>query len=211
MEAARGRFAGCPPSTTFAAMLIPPRTTPPPDAAERRAAKPIFVYAVERLPAYDAAFYDNARAGMAKIGETIVPPREGRAFDVPAGHFFRIVSIDGPQVGDLNLWNAADLARTILQRQDTGAQRDPCEHGRPAMERAALFEADGDDYTRHARLVRLRRRRRRRPRCDRHSLRPLYQPPPDRRRLPSLLPFEPDARAGGSDEAIRSRGGAACP
>jgi uncharacterized protein YcgI (DUF1989 family) len=90
-------------------MLIPPRTTPPPDAAERRAAKPIVVYAVDRLPAYDAAFYDKARAGMAKIGETIVPPREGRAFDVPAGHFFRIVSIEGPQVGDLNIWNAHDL------------------------------------------------------------------------------------------------------
>ena len=95
-------------------MPIPPRTAPPPDAAERRAAKPIVVYAVDRLPAYDAAFYDNARAGMAKIGETIVPPREGRAFDVPAGHFFRIVSIEGPQVGDLNLWNAANLAERFF-------------------------------------------------------------------------------------------------
>jgi uncharacterized protein len=28
---------------------------------------------------------------------------------VPAGHFFRIVSVEGPQVGDLNLWNAHDL------------------------------------------------------------------------------------------------------
>ena len=51
---------------------------------------------------------------MAKIGEMIVPPREGRAFDVPAGHFFRIVSIEGPQVGDLNLWNAADLAERFF-------------------------------------------------------------------------------------------------
>src|SRR3954462_8642114 len=31
------------------------------------------------------------------------------AFEVPAGHFFRIVSVEGPQVGDLNLWNAHDL------------------------------------------------------------------------------------------------------
>ncbi len=95
-------------------MLIPPRTTPPPDAAQRRAAKPVGAYALDRLPAYDAAFYDNARAGMTKIGETIVPPREGRAFDVPAGHFFRIVSIDGPQVGDLNLWNATNLAERFF-------------------------------------------------------------------------------------------------
>jgi uncharacterized protein YcgI (DUF1989 family) len=28
---------------------------------------------------------------------------------VPAGQFFRISCVDGPQVGDLNLWNAADL------------------------------------------------------------------------------------------------------
>ena len=79
---------------------------PPPDAAQRRAAKPVVVYPLDLLPAYDPAFYANARAGVTKIGETIVPPREGRAFDVPAGHFFRIVSVEGPQVGDLNLWSA---------------------------------------------------------------------------------------------------------
>jgi len=28
---------------------------------------------------------------------------------VPAGHLFRIVSVEGSQVGDLNLWNADDL------------------------------------------------------------------------------------------------------
>ena len=38
-----------------------------------------------------------------------MPPREAKAFEVPAGHFFRIVSVEGPQVGDLNLWNAHDL------------------------------------------------------------------------------------------------------
>jgi hypothetical protein len=72
------------------------------------------VYALDKLPAYDAAFYENARAGVAKIGETIVPPREGRAFDVPAGHFFRIISIEGPQVGDLNLWSAGNLAERFF-------------------------------------------------------------------------------------------------
>ena len=87
---------------------------PPPDADQRRAAKPVVVYALDRLPAYDAAFYDNARAGMTKTGETIVPPREGRAFDVPAGHFFRIISIEGPQVGDLNLWSAGNLAERFF-------------------------------------------------------------------------------------------------
>jgi uncharacterized protein len=95
-------------------MTGPSPSQPPPDADQRRAAKPTIVYEVDKLPAYDAAFYENARGGMAKIGEVIVPPREGRAFDVSAGHVFRIVSIEGPQVGDLNLWNPANLAERFF-------------------------------------------------------------------------------------------------
>src|SRR5690242_8042548 len=83
--------------------------TAPPDAAQRRRARPVVVYAVEHLPPFDAAFYGRARSDLTKLGEVIVPPREGGTFEVPAGHFFRIVSIEGPQVGDLNLWNARDL------------------------------------------------------------------------------------------------------
>src|SRR5215469_15453212 len=95
-------------------MLRMPETPPPPDAAARRAAPPVVVYAVDRLPAFDAAFYDRARSEMKKTGETIVPPREARTFDAPAGHFFRIVSIEGSQVGDLNLWNAANLSERFF-------------------------------------------------------------------------------------------------
>jgi len=95
-------------------MVRPSRSPPPADAALRRATKPVIAYATEGLSEYDAAFYDAIRAGMTKIGETIVPPREGRAFDVPAGHVFRIVSIEGPQVGDLNLWNAANLSERFF-------------------------------------------------------------------------------------------------
>jgi uncharacterized protein YcgI (DUF1989 family) len=40
----------------------------------------------------------------------VAPPREACAFTVPAGSFFRITCVDGPQVGDLNLWNAHDLS-----------------------------------------------------------------------------------------------------
>ncbi len=43
-----------------------------------------------------------------------VPPREAACFDVPAGHFFRITSIEGPQVGDLNLWSAQDLSERFF-------------------------------------------------------------------------------------------------
>jgi uncharacterized protein YcgI (DUF1989 family) len=71
---------------------------------------PVVVYDSGRLPPYDRAFYEGVRDGMTKVGETLVPPREGRAFDAPAGHVFRIVCVDGPQVGDLNLWSAVNPA-----------------------------------------------------------------------------------------------------
>jgi uncharacterized protein YcgI (DUF1989 family) len=90
------------------------RPTPPADAAARRSADGVVVYAVESLPPVDAAFYARAREGMARVAEVVVPPRDGRSFRVPAGHFFRIVSTEGPQVGDLNLWNARDLSERFF-------------------------------------------------------------------------------------------------
>jgi len=86
----------------------------PADAAKRRAAPVIVCYAVDKVPPYDRDFYETARQGLTKVSETIVPPREARTFNVTAGHFFRIVSIDGPQVGDLNLWNASDLSERFF-------------------------------------------------------------------------------------------------
>ena len=85
-------------------------TTPPPDADARRAIRPVICYPNETLPAPDLALYARARAGARKTGEVLVPPRDARCFEVPAGHFFRISSVEGPQVGDLNLWNARDLS-----------------------------------------------------------------------------------------------------
>lgn len=82
---------------------------PPADADSRRAARPVVCYVVDRLPPIDRGFYERARQGLEAVAEVIVPPREARTFEVPAGHFFRIVSIEGPQVGDLNLWNAHNL------------------------------------------------------------------------------------------------------
>ena len=68
-------------------------TTPPADAAARRKATPVLTYSVEQLPLFDAAFYNGARAELSKVAELTVPPREAKAFEVSAGHFFRIVSV----------------------------------------------------------------------------------------------------------------------
>lgn len=81
----------------------------PADADTRRAVKPTVVYAVDAVPPADMALYGAAREHLKKIDEVIVPPRDAKCFRVPKGHFFRINSVEGPQVGDLNLWNANDM------------------------------------------------------------------------------------------------------
>jgi uncharacterized protein YcgI (DUF1989 family) len=76
-------------------------------------AAPVPVYAGQ-LPPYDAAYHNAARANLRKTAELIIPPRSGATFTVPAGQYFRIISIEGPQVGDLNLWNAHDLSERFF-------------------------------------------------------------------------------------------------
>jgi uncharacterized protein YcgI (DUF1989 family) len=90
------------------------RPPAPADADKRRAARPIIAYHVDALPPLDWGLYKRARATLHNIDEVIVPPRDARAFRVPKGHFLRIVSIEGPQVGDLNLWNAHDLSERFF-------------------------------------------------------------------------------------------------
>lgn len=85
-------------------------TNPPSDAAARRAIAPVICYPTDSLPAPDLPKLLAARKSARKTGEVLVPPRDARCFEVSAGHFFRITSVDGPQVGDLNLWNVNDLS-----------------------------------------------------------------------------------------------------
>ena len=81
----------------------------PSDADARRAVEPVIVYPNGTLAPPNLGLYRSARAGASKAGEVLVQPREGGCFHVPAGGFFRISSVEGPQVGDLNLWNAHNL------------------------------------------------------------------------------------------------------
>jgi uncharacterized protein YcgI (DUF1989 family) len=89
-------------------------TAAPADAAARRAKPAVIAYHVENLPPFDAGFYTRVRSHMRKVEEIVVPPRDGRAFRVPAGGVFRIVDVEGPQVADLNLWNADDLGERFF-------------------------------------------------------------------------------------------------
>ena len=83
---------------------------PPKDAADRKAVAPVICYPTQRLPQPDLAFYRELRAAAKPSEAVLVPPREAATFNVPRGGFFRISSIEGPQVGDLNLWNAHNLS-----------------------------------------------------------------------------------------------------
>jgi uncharacterized protein YcgI (DUF1989 family) len=87
-----------------------PVTLPPADADLRRSVRPVVCYPTGTLPQAPMALYRAARATLRPVAEVTAPPREAACFRVPAGHFFRIHSVEGPQVGDLNLWNAADLS-----------------------------------------------------------------------------------------------------
>jgi uncharacterized protein len=81
----------------------------PTDAAERRAVAPVICYPNETLPRVDLQLYRAARATAVKSDEVLVPARDAATFKVLAGQFFRISSVEGAQVGDLNLWHAGDL------------------------------------------------------------------------------------------------------
>ncbi|WP_117194393.1 urea carboxylase-associated family protein [Rhizobium terrae] len=91
-----------------------PSVAAPLDAEERRGKPAVVCYPVETLPVADMDLMERARGTLEKVDEVIVPPRDARSFRVPQGHFFRIVSIEGAQVGDLNLWNADDLSERFF-------------------------------------------------------------------------------------------------
>lgn len=54
--------------------------------------------------------YRAAADGAATVAEVRAAPREAAVIEVPAGSFLRITCVEGAQVGDLNLFNAADLS-----------------------------------------------------------------------------------------------------
>ncbi|QRI65579.1 DUF1989 domain-containing protein [Shinella sp. PSBB067] len=90
-----------------------PITAAPSDAAARKAVKPVVCYPVESLPRPDLAAYRALRDDLDHVETVVVPPREAATWSVPAGHFCRILCSEGPQVGDLNLFNANDLKERL--------------------------------------------------------------------------------------------------
>ena len=88
-------------------------TNEPKDSFYRRSIPPVICYPNEMLPKPDLTMYANARRASQKTGQIIIEPRDASHFYVKAGQFFRITSIDGPQVGDLNLWHSENIKETF--------------------------------------------------------------------------------------------------
>ena len=81
----------------------------PEDAELRKSVKPVICYPTDSLESPNMNDYLIARKNLKKIDQIIIPPRDAKCFRVPKSHFFRIYCQNGPQVGDLNLWNEHNL------------------------------------------------------------------------------------------------------
>ncbi|MQW87876.1 urea carboxylase-associated family protein [Sinorhizobium saheli] len=86
-----------------------PITAAPMDAAARKSIKPVICYPTDTLPRPDLSAYRALRDDMELIETVIIPPRDAATWEVPASHFCRLVCPEGPQVGDLNLFNLNNL------------------------------------------------------------------------------------------------------
>jgi uncharacterized protein YcgI (DUF1989 family) len=85
-----------------------PKTEIPADADARRSIRPVICYPVGGLPRANISTYRDVRDHIELVDTVVAAPRDAVTWTVPAGHFFRIVCSEGPQVGDLNLFNAHD-------------------------------------------------------------------------------------------------------
>ncbi len=81
----------------------------PNDSKKRISTNPVICYPNENLENENLDILHKARKYLKKESEVFIPPRDAKTFKVKMGNFFRIESIDGPQVGDLNLFQADNL------------------------------------------------------------------------------------------------------
>ena len=90
-------------------MKIKKFSTAPLDAKERMSVKPIICYPIDDIKETNLSILHIARSNLKNVSEIIIPPRDAKTFEVKKGQFFRIESMDGPQVGDLNIFQANNL------------------------------------------------------------------------------------------------------
>lgn len=78
--------------------------------------------AVRRFPtpSLNRAFYENLRSQrptFRRIDQTVIPKEEGRGFKVRRGQSVRLVCVEGPQIADVDVFNANDLHEHLWANQ----------------------------------------------------------------------------------------------
>lgn len=74
----------------------------------------VVCYDVASVPSRTSTDIEAWRHDLEPVEKHVVDPRDASCFEVPAGYGFRIHSVDGPQVGDLNLWNLNDQSERFF-------------------------------------------------------------------------------------------------
>lgn len=89
-----------------------PKLSPPPtDAQARRDIEPVVCYPPNTLPEPKNL---GPATPIGPVATYTAAPRDAASFTAKAGQTIRITAPEGPQVGDLNLWNAEDLSERFF-------------------------------------------------------------------------------------------------
>lgn len=93
-----------------------------------RATSPAAAYQATKGGALDVdrEFYGKLAATHEQhelVDSFVIPIRSGKAWTVPQGHLCRIVTIEGPQVGDFNVWNLNDPRERLWAARTRQLQR----------------------------------------------------------------------------------------
>ena len=81
------------------------------DRKSCRNIEPVTYYPVQTLPKTDLDLYKKIRSdGNFKFLNMLVPSYDACCFYAPEDGFFRISSVEGTQVGGLNLWSNPNLS-----------------------------------------------------------------------------------------------------
>lgn len=87
-----------------------PNFSRPKDADQRFSVEPVICYPTDVLVPPDLTHLSKLRLSAKLVSSIAIAPRDAQCVPVPAGSFFRVNCPEGPQVGDMNLWNAGDLS-----------------------------------------------------------------------------------------------------
>ena len=81
----------------------------PDNASSLKKSTPVICYPNKGSNDENMKILLQAREEISLISQIIIPPRKAKTFKIKKNNFFRIEYLKGPQVGDLNLFNANNL------------------------------------------------------------------------------------------------------